>query len=57
MPHEMQNEGSADSTTGVYTIDAIYERKQYKVAYETNYRGKDVIKIRSNGLLPSSNPT
>lgn len=40
MPHEMQNEGSADSTTGVYTIDAIYERKQYKVAYETNYRGE-----------------
>lgn len=40
MPHEMQNEGSTDPGTGVYTIEAIYDRKQYKVVYETNYRGE-----------------
>jgi len=39
MPHEMQNEGSADPMTGVYTIEAVYAAKQYKVTYETNYRG------------------
>ncbi|HEY9560958.1 MAG TPA: hypothetical protein VIR29_09250 [Anseongella sp.] len=39
LPHEMRNEGSIDSTTGIYTIEAIYDRKQYQVIYETNYRG------------------
>lgn len=40
MPHEMRNEGSADTSTGLYSIEAIYARKQYKVVYETNYRGE-----------------
>lgn len=40
LPHEMQNEGSADTTTGIYKITAIYSRKEYEVLYETNYRGE-----------------
>ena len=40
LPHHMRNEGSRDTTTGLYTIEAFYERKQYRVEYETNYRGE-----------------
>jgi len=40
LPHRMQKEGSRDTTTGVYRIEAVYDRKQYRVVYETNYRGE-----------------
>ena len=40
LPHEMRNEGSVDTTTGVYTLEAVYDQKQYEVVYETNYRGE-----------------
>lgn len=51
MPHEMKNEGSTDPSTGMYVIKAIYTGKQYKVVYETNYRGNKRYKDKLGRII------
>lgn len=51
LPHEMRNTGEENAGRGLYTLQAVYQRKSYQVVYEPGYSGDRRWKDKTDRII------